>query len=73
MDFPGGSAGKNPSATQETGLIPGLEWQPTPVLLPGKSHGQAGRLQSMESQRAGHDSVTKQDLGNFARWERCSS
>ena len=33
------------------------KWQPTPVFLPGKSHGQrrlAG-LQSMESQRAGHD------------------
>ena len=32
------------------------EWQPTPVLLPGKSHGQEhSRLQSMESQRVGHD------------------
>ena len=32
------------------------EWQPTPVLLPGKSHG---RLQSMGSQRVGHNWVTK--------------
>jgi len=33
------------------------EWQPTPVFLPGKSHGQrslAG-LESIESQRVGHD------------------
>ena len=32
----------------------------TPVLLPGKSHGQSepGRLQSMGSQRAGHDCAT---------------
>ena len=33
------------------------QWHPTPVLLPGKSHGQEepGRLQSMGSQRVGHD------------------
>ena len=34
------------------------KWQPTPVLLPGKSHGwmeEPGRLQSMGSQRVGHD------------------
>ena len=33
------------------------KWQPTPVLLPGKSHGcmeKRGRLQSMGSQRVGH-------------------
>ena len=43
--------------------IPGRrKWQPTPVLLPGKSHGgripwreKPGRLQSMGSQRVGHD------------------
>ena len=29
------------------------KWQPTPVLLPGKSHGQ--RLQSMGLQRFGHN------------------
>jgi len=47
------------------GSIPGSgrspwrrKWQPTPVLLPGKSHGRTeepGRLQSMGSQRIGHD------------------
>ena len=32
------------------------KWQPTQVLLPGKSHGrEPGRLQSMESRRVGHD------------------
>ena len=48
LGFPGGSKGKNLPAMQETlGLIPGLgrfpwrrEWQPTPVLLTGESHGQ---------------------------------
>ena len=29
------------------------QWQPTPVLLPGKSHGWRG-LQSLGSQRVGH-------------------
>ena len=37
------------------------KWQPTPVFLPGKSHGQRSLgLQSMGSQRAGHDLATKQ-------------
>ena len=34
------------------------KWQPTPVLLPGESHGGRSlvdRLQSMVSQRVGHD------------------
>ena len=49
--FPGGSVVKNSPASVgdagDTGLIPGSEkipwrrkWQPTPVFLPGKSHGQ---------------------------------
>ena len=45
--FPGHSALNNPPANAgDTGSIPGLErspwrrkWQPTPVFLPGKSHG----------------------------------
>ena len=39
------------------------KWQPTPVFLPGKSHGQwrlSGYIQSMGWQRAGHDLVTTQ-------------
>ena len=46
-DFPGGSAVKNPPANSgDADLILDQEdpwtrrWQPTPVFLPGKSHGQ---------------------------------
>ena len=48
--FPGGSVVKNPPASAgeagDKSLIPGsgrslgVGWQPTPVFLPGKSHGQ---------------------------------
>ena len=45
--FPGGSDGKESACNAgDLGLIPGLEdpwrreWLPTPVFLPGKSHGQ---------------------------------
>ena len=46
--FPGASVVKNSSANAgDTGSIPGLgkspgegAWQPTPVFLPGESHGQ---------------------------------
>ena len=40
------------------------KWQPTPVLLPGKSHGQMepGRLQSVGSQRVRHDWTTSLSL-----------
>ena len=40
-----------------------MEWPPTPVFLPGESHGQrslAGYIQSMGSQRVRHDLGTKQ-------------
>ena len=49
--------------------IPGLgrppwrrKWQPTPVFLPGKFHGQGSLMgyKSMESQRVGHNLVTIQ-------------
>ena len=37
------------------------QWQPTPVSLLGKFHGQGGlgRLQPMELQRVGHKRVTE--------------
>ena len=46
--FPGGSASKESTCKAgDLGLIPGLErfpwrrkWQPIPIFLPGKSHGQ---------------------------------
>ena len=47
------------------------QWQPTPVLLPGKSHGQKpGRLQSMGSQRVGHNRATSLSLFTFMHWRR---
>ena len=46
-DFPGGSDGKESACKAgDPGSSPGWEdpqrrkWQPTPVFLPGKSHGQ---------------------------------
>ena len=45
-DFPGGSGGKESACNAgDPGSIPGSErslrrgWQPTPVVLPGESHG----------------------------------
>ena len=62
--FPGGSDGKESACNAgDSGLNPGSgrspgegNWQPAPVFLPGESHGQeSGGLQSMESQRVGHN------------------
>ena len=53
MDFPGGSDGKasvynvRPGFDPWVGKIPWRrKWQPTPVLLPGKSHGQRRLVQA---------------------------
>ena len=43
------------------------QWQPTPVLLPGKSHG---GLQSMRSLRVRHDWATSFSLFTFMHWRR---
>ena len=41
-------------------------WQPTPVFLPGESHGQeSGELQSIGSQTVGNDFATKQQQHNL--------
>ena len=61
--MPGSLAGKESARNVgDVGLIPGLGrspggGQPTPVFLPGESPRaeEPGRLQSMGSQRAGHD------------------
>ena len=55
---------KNLPAMQETwvGKVPWRStWQPTAVRLPGESRQteEPGRLQSMGSQRVGHNGVTK--------------
>ena len=68
MDFPGGASGKEPACQcrrhKRHGFDPWIRkipwrraWQPTPVFLPGGSHGQrkTGGLQSMGSQRVRHD------------------
>ena len=63
--FPGGSAAKKqPANAEDVGSIPGSgrfpwrrAWQPTPVFFSGESHRQRSlvELQSMGSQRVGHD------------------
>ena len=61
--MPGSLAGKESARNVgDLGLIPGLGrspggGQPTPVFLPGESPRaeEPGRLQSIGSQRAGHD------------------
>ena len=65
VGFPGGSHGKESSCNMgDLGSIPRLgrfpwrrAWQCTPVFLPGESPWteEPGGLQSMGSQRAGHD------------------
>ena len=66
LGFPGGSDIKESAYNVgDLGSIPGFgtipwrrEWQPTPVFLPGKSHGQRsleGYIQSMGLQRIRHD------------------
>ena len=60
-----------PVWTPPVGFPRRRQWQPTPVLLPGKSHGrEPGRLQSMGSLRVGHDWVTSLSLFTFMHWRR---
>ena len=70
VDIPGDSVVKNPPASAEgVGLILGLgrflgeeKWQPIPVLLPRKSHGQRSVVgySPWNCKRIGHDLATKQ-------------
>ena len=47
------------------------QWHPTPVLLPGKSHGWRGLgLQSMGSLGVGHDWATSFYFFTFMHWRR---
>ena len=47
------------------------QWHPTPVLLPGKSHGQRSLVGcSMGSQRVGHNWATSLSLFTFMHWRR---
>ena len=69
LGFPGGSVVENPPANAgDVGSIPGQEdplekeMQPTPVFLPGKSHGQRSLAGYSPwcCKRVGHDLLTKQ-------------
>ena len=77
LDFPGGSDCKKSACNAgDLGSIPGVgkipwrrEWLPTPVFLPGESHGQrslaGGALQSMEVAK----SLTQlSDLSTTKKW-----
>ena len=67
LDFPGGPAVQNSANAGDTGLISASgswrrKWQPTPIFLPGKFHGQ-GRMvgySQWSHKRVGHNVVTKQ-------------
>ena len=68
MGFPGGSGGKESACNAgDLGLNPGLgrlpeegKWQPTPVFLPGKSHGQRPWQATVHVvARIGHNLATK--------------
>ena len=82
LGFAGGSDGKESACRAgDLALIPGLgrspggrAWQPTPVLLPGESHGleEPGGLQSVGSQRVRYDWVTKHHTAqSFVRYVVC--
>ena len=77
--FPGGSDGKASACNAEglglipgSGRSPGRKWQPTPVLLPGKFHGQRslvayspwGRKESATTEHL-HFSIIVQILSIF--------
>ena len=72
MGFPGGSASKESTCNAgDTSLIPGSgrspgegKWQPTPVFLPGNSHGQKHLVgySVWDCKRVGQDLVAKQKL-----------
>ena len=66
--FPGGSDGKGTCKEGDSGLIPGLRrQQPTPVFLPGESHGQRSlEGYSLWGCRVGHGWVTNT---HSATWE----
>ena len=48
------------------------QWHPTPVLLPGKSHGRGSLVgcSPWDSRTVGHDSETSLSLFTFLHWRR---
>ena len=76
LDFPGGSVVKNlPASAGDIGLIPKIPWkraqQPTPVFLPGKSHGQRSLVGNSPQgcKKIGHDLAIKQKQQSNIQWE----
>ena len=76
LDFPGGSVVKNlPAGAGDTGLIPKIPWKrarhPSPVFLPGKSHGQRSLVgySPRGCKRIRHDLATKQEQQSNIHWE----
>ena len=68
-----------PSLSVTCVSVSALQWHPTPVLLPGKSHGQRSlvgcspfpKLQSiLGSLKVGHDWATSLSLFTFMYWRR---
>ena len=53
-------------------LLGRRQWQPTPVLLPGKSHGQKSLVgcSPRSPQRVRHDRATSLSLFTFMHWRR---
>ena len=47
------------------------KWPPTPVFLPGKSHGQRSLAgcSPWDHERVGHNSVSKQQTSSFLKWK----
>ena len=77
ISFPGGSEDKVSACNaQGPGSIPGLErfpwrrkWQPTPIFLPGESHGQRSLAgYSPQGHRVGHDWATSLSLSLLLRY-----
>ena len=74
MDFPGGSDGKDSACNAgDPGSIPGLgrfpwrrEWQPTPVFLPGESHGQRSLVGSSPLSHSAFPDAFQRTLGGQA-------
>ena len=69
VGFPGGTSGTEPACQYRRHKRAGFDswvkkipwrraWQPTPVFLPGESHGERSLAGSVGSQRVGRDRVT---------------
>ena len=72
MGFPGGSVVMNPPAKHEFDLWVGKvpwrrKWQPNPVFLPGKSHGQRSLVgySPQDHKRVRYDLATRKQSNNI--------